>query len=279
MRGAHVRVFAALLALLVLAALGLGARCMSVTEARCSFATLFGGAPRLDVPYAETRAAVVDRMLEISEVGPGDYVIDLGTGDGRILIAAARDRGARGLGVDIDPVLVREAEANARSAGVADRAVFRARDLFETPLGEADVLAMYLLPEVNLRLRPRILAEMRPGARVVSHSFDMGEWRPDASDRVGGSRIHSWIVPARVDGRWTVSGVDVATAELVIEQHFQTFDGSVRHAGGELPVTGGRLRGDRIRFVADFGEGPRDFHGIVRGDRIVSPEGWSATRP
>lgn len=251
------RVLAGLLVLLVLAALTIGLRCMSVTEAR---------------------SEVVDRMLAMAEVGADDYVIDLGTGDGRILIAAARDRGARGLGVDIDPVLVGEAEANARRAGVADRVAFRTEDLFETPLGQANVLAMYLLPEVNLRLRPRILAEMRPGARVVSHSFDMGEWRPDASARAGGARVHFWIVPARVDGRWTFADDDGTIGEAVFDQRFQTFDGVLRHAGGEGRVTQGELRGERIRFVAETGDGPRVFEGVVRGDRMISSAGWSATR-
>lgn len=134
-------------------------------------------------------------MLDMADVGPGDYVIDLGSGDGRILIAAARDRGARGIGIEIDPVLVREATANAAAAGIADRVTFKAQDLFETPLAEADVVTMFLLPEVNLKLRPRLLAQLKPGARVVSHVFDMGDWRPDETRRVGGARVHLWTIP------------------------------------------------------------------------------------
>lgn len=126
-------------------------------------------------------------------------MIDLGTGDGRILIAAARDRGARGLGVDIDPVRIRQAQANARRAGVADRVDFVVADLFETPLGQADVVMMYLLPEVNLQLRPRLRAELRPGARVVSHAFDMGDWQPDDTRRMGGDTVYRWTIPERVD--------------------------------------------------------------------------------
>lgn len=126
-------------------------------------------------------------------------MIDLGTGDGRILIAAARDRGARGLGVDIDPVRIRQAQANARRAGVADRVDFVVADVFETPLGQADVVMMYLLPEVNLQLRPRLRAELRPGARVVSHAFDMGDWQPDDTRRMGGDTVYRWTIPERVD--------------------------------------------------------------------------------
>ncbi|HEX8216994.1 MAG TPA: class I SAM-dependent methyltransferase, partial [Allosphingosinicella sp.] len=135
----------------------------------------------LDVPYVPTPMRVVDRMLEMAEVGPSDYLIDLGSGDGRIPVAAAR-RGARALGVDIDPMRIGEAHAAARLAGVETRARFRRQDLFETPLREASVVTMYLLPDVNLRLRPRILTELRPGTRVLSHNFTMGDWRPDAEE-------------------------------------------------------------------------------------------------
>ncbi len=172
-------------------------RCASPARASCSLTTLFGGEPQLDVPYVTTRPETIDLMLEMGEVGPDDYVIDLGTGDGRILIAAARERGARGLGVDIDPVMIRRAQANARRAGVEDRVTFAVRDLFDTPLHEADVVTMYLLPAVNLRLRPRLLAELPPGARVVSHAWDMGDWEPEDTRRAGGAVVHRWTIPAR----------------------------------------------------------------------------------
>jgi SAM-dependent methyltransferase len=192
------RVFAALAVLLVFAGIAVALRCTAPGLASCSLATFFGDGPRLDVPYAATRTETVALMLDMANVGPGDYVIDLGTGDGRILIAAARDRGARGLGVDIDPVMIRRAQAAARRAGVADRVTFKVADLFELPLGEADVVTMYLLPAVNLRLRSRLLTELRPGARVVSHAFDMGDWRPDDTRRVGGDTVHRWTIPERV---------------------------------------------------------------------------------
>ncbi|WP_343521320.1 class I SAM-dependent methyltransferase [Sphingomonas sp.] len=196
---ARIRVAGALAAVAALGLIGLGGRCMSPTMASCSAATLFTGGPKLDVPYLGTRPAVVAQMLEVAQVGPGDYVIDLGTGDGRILIAASRERGARGLGIDIDPVMVARARANAERAGVADRVRFETADLFETELAAADVVTMFLLPEVNLRLRPRLLAELKPGARIVSHAFDMGDWRPDQTRRVGGELVHFWRVPDRPD--------------------------------------------------------------------------------
>ena len=158
--------------------------------------------PELDAPYVQTVAETVEVMLDLAAVGPGDRVVDLGCGDGRILIAAAR-RGASGYGVDIDPARIAEAQANARRAGVAGRIRFEVRDLFETPIGEADVVALYLLPELNLQLRPRLLSELRPGARIVSNAFDMGDWRPDRTANVGGAPVYLWTVPARATGART----------------------------------------------------------------------------
>lgn len=192
-----VRLGAALAVLVVFAAIGVTLRCTAPGMSGCSVATFFGDAPDLDVPYATTRPETIALMLDMGGVGPGDHVIDLGTGDGRILIAAARERGAKGVGVDIDPVRIRQAEANARRAGVADRVQFRVADLFDLPLADADVVVMYLLPEVNLRLRPRLLAELRPGARVVSHAFDMGDWKPDDTRRMGGDTVYRWTIPDR----------------------------------------------------------------------------------
>jgi len=230
------------------------------------------GRPRLDAPYIATDLEVVDAMLGLAQVKPDDYVIDLGSGDGRILIAAARSNGARGLGVDIDPARIRESNDNARAAGVAGRVAFRRQDLFQTPLAEADVLTLYLLPEVNLRLRPRILAEMRPGTRVVSHDFDMGDWRWDQRQRVGDATIYLWTVPARIGGSWTLS-VGGRSWPLVLEQHYQRFAGT---AGTER-IEQGELNGERIRFRADLGDGRRTFEGRVSGNAIEGGD-WRATR-
>lgn len=157
----------------------------------------------LDVPFVPTNQPTVEAMLRIANVGPNDFVIDLGSGDGRILIAAARLHGARGFGVDLDPQRVKESTENARAAGVADRVQFFQRNLFDTKVSEASVVTMYLLPRVNLELRPRLLAELKPGTRVVSHDFDMGDWQPDlrTSVRGAGSEVYFWIIPAQVAGR------------------------------------------------------------------------------
>lgn len=192
----RLRIVALALAVLALALIALGGRCMLPTMVSCSASTLFGG-PELDVPYKSTRREVVALMLEMGEVKAGDTVIDLGTGDGRILIAAATERGAKGLGVDLDPVLIDKARAAARKAGVADQVRFEAADLFETDLHAADVVTMYLLPEVNLRLRPRLFEQLKPGTRVVSHAFDMGDWQPEAKRRAGGSTVYMWRIPER----------------------------------------------------------------------------------
>jgi len=154
-----------------------------------------------DVPYVQTPDRVVQEMLALAEVRPDDVVYDLGAGDGRIVIAAARWRGAHGVGIEIDPELVRHARGQAERAGVADRVRFETADLFAVPLGDATVVTLYLSPELNARLRPRLLTELRPGARIVSHQFPMADWAPARSVRlvVDGREhvLHLWIVPSR----------------------------------------------------------------------------------
>lgn len=147
-----------------------------------------------DAPFVPTRHEVVAEMLRVADVGPGDVVYDLGCGDGRIVIAAS-ERGARGIGVDIDPHRVRESQQNAATAGVSDRVEFRQQDLFEADLREATVVTLYLLSSVNLRLRPKLLNELRPGTRIVSHNFTMGDWRPERTVPVGGHTVYLWTVP------------------------------------------------------------------------------------
>ena len=149
-----------------------------------------------DVPFVPTPEAVVDKMLEVAQVGPNDVVYDLGSGDGRIVIAAAK-KGARAVGIDIDPQRIREARENARQAGIGKRVEFRQGDLFEADLSGATVVTLYLLSGVNQRLRPKLLSELKPGTRIVSHAFDMGDWKPESVDHVGSSTIYSWVVPAR----------------------------------------------------------------------------------
>jgi SAM-dependent methyltransferase len=151
-----------------------------------------------DVPYVPTPEAVVQRMLELGEVGPDDVIYDLGSGDGRIVITAAEQYGSRGVGIDIDPQRIQEANTNAQAAGVTNRVEFRQQDLFQADFSEATVVTLYLLPEVNLRLRPQLLEQLQPGTRIVSHAFDMGDWEPEQVEEVDGRTIYVWTVPEEV---------------------------------------------------------------------------------
>ncbi len=158
-----------------------------------------------DVPYVPTPTEVVEEMLRVANVGKNDVIYDLGSGDGRIVITAAQKYGARGVGIDINPVRIGEARENALKAGVTDRVKFLQQDLFETDIREATVVTLYLLPEVNLRLRPKLLRELRPGTRVVSHNYDMGDWRPEAVKEVhsplGRHKLFYWVVPEQAGAK------------------------------------------------------------------------------
>jgi SAM-dependent methyltransferase len=151
-----------------------------------------------DVVYVPTPTPVVNEMLRLANVQSTDLVYDLGSGDGRIVITAARDRGARGIGIDIDPQRVQEANERAQKAGVSDRVQFRQQDLFQTDFSNATVVTLYLLPELNLRLRPKLLRELKPGTRVVSHAFNMGDWKPEKVVEVDGRTVYYWIVPEKL---------------------------------------------------------------------------------
>lgn len=153
--------------------------------------------PRLDVPFVPTPQQVVDKMLELAKVQKGDYLVDLGSGDGRIPVTAAQRYSVRALGVDLNPQRIKEANERAKKAGVTELVQFRQQDLFETDISQANVLTMYLLPSVNLKLRPKILSDMKPGSRVVSHAFDMGDWAPEQKVTVDGRTVYLWIVPPK----------------------------------------------------------------------------------
>ena len=222
--------------------------------------TIAAGAAEPTVPYVPTPQEVVERMLEIAKVGPQDYLIDLGSGDGRIVVTAAKKLGARGFGVDLNPVRIEESIENAAKAGVSDRVTFQQRNLFETDLSDATVITMYLLPRVNLDLRPKLL-ELKPGTRLVSHDFSMDDWKPDAFAEMdvkekygtapGSSSIYFWIVPARVSGSWqwqlAVGGKPLAY-ELALQQKYQMISGTVRVGGRSVKLEDARLRGDQISF-------------------------------
>jgi hypothetical protein len=267
------------------------AGCVAVLTA-LSAAPVWAAEPR--VPYVPTPQEVVERMLEIAKVGPHDYLIDLGSGDGRIVVTAARKYGTRGFGVDLNPERIRESNENASRAGVADKVAFYQRDLFETSLAEATVITMYLLPRVNIELRPKLL-ELRPGTRLVSHDFDMGDWKPDnyikidAPDKYGGaggsSEIYFWVVPARVAGVWRwelpVAGKPLAY-ELKLEQKFQVIAGSASVGGRAVKLQDARLRGDQIRFsfTAEVNGSPvkHEFTGKVAGDAATGSARLSGAR-
>jgi len=234
--------------------------------------------PKLDVIYVPTPQAVVDRMLEMAEVKPTDFVIDLGCGDGRMVITAAKKYGARGYGVDIDPERIKESNENAQQAGVTDKVEFKVADLFQEDISKADVMTMYLLTSINLRLRPLILDKLKPGSRVVSHAFDMGDWEPDQRDTVDGKHIYFWYVPAKVEGKWQVDdGEQQFTLEL--DQKHQMVSGKVDAGGKPADIVDGRLKGKEITFAVVINGSKREYKGRVEGDQITAINGnWKAKR-
>jgi hypothetical protein len=261
-----------------------------------------------DTPYVPTPQNVVDTMLEIAKVGPKDFVVDLGSGDGRIVITAATRFGARGFGVDIDPRLVKLSNQLAAKAGVADRAAFFERDLYQTDISPASVLTLYLLPEVVLMIRPKVLDTLRPGTRVVSHDYDFGEWQPDYEivvdapgkpvGREQTSRIMYWIVPARVSGRWMWRMKDAGGAErefeLALKQMFQKVEGTLHSGGRVIALEEVKLTGDRLQFSARLpspgGAARYEFDGrmtmnaldgvvqVTGADASPAQHAWSAAR-
>ena len=237
-----------------------------------------------DVVYVPTPQIVVEEMLRMVKVGPKDFVIDLGSGDGRMVITAAKEFGARGFGVDLDPVLLKLSNENAQIEGVSDRVRFIEQNLFETDLSQATVITSYLLPEMNEKLRPKIL-NLKPGTRVVTHDYHMGEWHAEEMRTLdvpekkvgnpGQSYVFRYIVPAKIAGRWQsqfASGTHPANLEFDFEQRFQMFDGVARSGSQKLTLRVPKLEGDQISF--QFFTKPGDnstrheFNGTVKGDLI-----------
>jgi len=227
-----------------------------------------------EVPYVATPQVTVDEMLRLANVGPQDFVLDLGSGDGRIVVTAARKFGARGLGVDLDWRLVLQGEENARQAGVADRVRFLEQDLFQTDLSQATVITTYLLPFVMLRLRPSVLA-LKPGTRIVSHDFDFGDWRPDQKTSIR-KNVFLWIVPARAAGRWQAR-LELPPIERLLEleltQRYQEVSAHARLNGVPSQVWETKLVGERLSFVVvdttdRENEASFYFDGRVSGDVI-----------
>jgi len=233
-----------------------------------------------DVVWVPTPQALVDRMLDMAKLTPGDIHFDLGSGDGRTVITAAK-RGATATGVEFNPKMVELSRANAEKEGVSGKATFVEGDIFQTDFSKATVITLFLLPDLNLRLRPTIL-DMKPGTRVVSNSFSMGDWKPDEEATVtedcrGYCRAMLWIVPAKVEGGWTLDR-GPSTGVLSLKQEFQNVTGTITNGNVITPVTGGKLKGDEISFVA----GGVTYTGKVAGDIMAgttqSGETWQAKR-
>ena len=238
-----------------------------------------------DVIWVPTNLALVNKMLDMAKATPNDFVIDLGSGDGRTVITAAK-RGIKALGIEYNPDMVELSKATAAKEGVSERASFMNADLFETDFSQASVITMFLLPDINLKLRPKIL-NLKPGTRIVSNTFTMGEWEADetgtaASDdnSVYYKTALLWIVPAKVDGVWKISS-GALQGDLTFKQEFQKVSGAINASGVSTLVTGGKLRGDQITFNA----GGTQYSGKVAGGAMTgmamvngASREWTAAR-
>ena len=265
------------LALLTLLALGTASAPVAAQEPPGQLVPEVGREGK-DVVWVPSPDPLVETMLALGGVTERDVVMDLGSGDGRLVIEAAR-LGARAIGIEYDPEMVELSRQTAAAAGVGDRATFVAADLFETDLSEATVITMFLLPELNMRLRPTLL-DLEPGTRIVSNTWDMEDWAADETEVIdpcpGFCTALLWIVPARVAGTW-----QLADGELVLEQQFQAVSGTLRTASGAAPLEDGRLRGAELTFRA----GGASYTGRVRGNRLAGEAddgsrrfGWHARR-
>jgi SAM-dependent methyltransferase len=234
-----------------------------------------------DVVWVPTNQKLVDKMLDMAKVTPDDYVIDLGSGDGRTVITAAK-RGATAKGIEYNPDMVALSKQNAEKEGVTAKATFEKADIFESDFSKATVITMFLLPSLNVKLRPKLL-DMKPGTRLVSNSFDMGDWRADQTVSLNGGEVctshctaYFWLVPAKVQGMWTTP-----QGELTLEQTYQDVKGTLKNGNVIAPVTEGKLTGDKIAFTA----GGTRYTGTVTDKAITGKANsggketdWSATR-
>ena len=246
-------------------------------------ATLLAGplpvavAIELDVPYVETPDDIVTLMLDLAEITDNDYVIDLGTGDGRIVIGAVK-RGATGLGVDLDPVRIDEARVNADKAGVSDRVKFEVADLFQTDISAATVVTLFLNSEVNMRLRPALFEQLKPGTRVVSHNFDMEDWQPDRQEQLmlnanNNFYIHDifyWVIPADISGEWewTYGGNQF---QMNISQEFQLIHADISVNGNALIISRAEVNGDKVEISGKSADGTMayTFKGQIANNTIT----------
>jgi hypothetical protein len=230
-----------------------------------------------EVPFITTPDNVTVAMLELAAVNARDFLIDLGSGDGRTVITAAK-RGINALGIEYNPDMVELSRRAAEKEGVSAKAKFEKADLFETDFSKAQVITMFLLPDINRRLRPKIL-DLKPGVRVVSNTFDMGDWTPDETAEAGGDctsycRALLWIVPAKVEGRWTS-----ADGEVALEPRSQMLTGSVRAGGSVHSITQGKVNGENIAFTAGGVEYSARINGNAMDGKAKGPAGEKASRP
>ena len=258
------------------------------TQPKTEFQPQVGQAGK-DVIWVPTPDALVERMLTMAQATPSDFVVDLGAGDGRIAIAAAKKFGAKSMGIEYNPDMVALSKKNASKDGVGDKVEFVRGDIFETDFSKASVVTMYLLPTLNAKLRPKIL-EMKPGTRVASHQFDMEDWEPDELDTFEGRRAYLWIVPAKVQGAWKLrypAGAETRELPLTLEQRYQVVKGNVKLGEVNAGIREPNLRGDAIRFAfVDAAGVRREFTGKVSGNAMegtVRADGgaegrWTATR-
>ena len=254
------------------------ARIRGAATALAFCTTVFASAAAtLDVPtpYIPSTVLNVDEMLRLAEVRPGDVVYDLGSGDGRIVITAAKEWGARGVGVEIDGKLVAQSRESAKREGVAERVSFREGDVFKADLRDATVVTMYLLTSLVERLQPKLFAELRPGTRIVAHDYGFAGWKPDRTVNVSKS-FHLYVVPARVAGKWRVSAAlpKAREYEMEFEQQYQEIKGGARVAGGFLPAFEARMSGERIAFVLAEDDMSYRYEGRVAGDSIEGRVRW-----
>ena len=232
--------------------------------------------PLPDVHFEATPEDVVEAMLKMAGVTQEDVVYDLGCGDGRFVITAAKKFGARGVGVDIDPVRIEESNENARKGGVTDHVRFIEGDLFQTDIRGATVVTLYLLNELNLQLRPRLLRELKPGTRIVSHTFDMGDWEPDDIGKVRNRMFYYWVVPVNIAGTWRLNLASSRTAwqdQLILDQEFQEVQGKASIHGWQLRIREPRLRGHQLSFRVRYNFEGQDvamqFRGRVKDDTMT----------
>ena len=245
------------------------------------------------MPYVPTEGFVMEEMFKLAGLRAGDVLYDLGCGDGRIVIGAVKKAGVRGVGIDIDPARIKESKAKAADAGVADRTTFLQQDLFQSDIREATVVTLFLLHEINMKLRPKLFSELKPGTRLISHNFDMGDWTPDKSLSLGlwedgFHTLYFWVIPVNASGSW-VGRCRGEYVTLTVNQKFQNISGSLAIGRKTaLPLTEAEVMGQRVRFVAKSQKQERTivFEGSVKGNTlegVLKEEGgkgepWRANR-